>query len=192
MPLTIKQYSYRIIYNITLGTFFIYGKGIPMSMTITQPIFDYIYQHLTEFHSNKMRVVNHFAYDFDEYMKMLSYAKQYISHCEHFLGDACTADGNDELPFVIFNSIIRLSSDNGEDWSCCIVLPKAEFENSLIIANVTPIRCNSPESYELLLKQSGESAVIEKDGKTNTYTIKSIETNPYIPMVQNEKWYMNG
>lgn len=153
-------------------------------MTVTQPIFNYIFQHVAQFQYNKMKIVNTFANDFDEYMLMLSLVKDYINRCERFLGDMTTTDGHDdELPFVIFNCIVRLSSECGEDWSCCVTLPKDD-ENSL--SNVIPIPCNSPEASELILKKRGESIVVEKDGKSNTYTVKHIEPNPLFPLHQNE------
>jgi transcription elongation GreA/GreB family factor len=96
------------------------------------------------------------------------------------------ADGNDELPFVIFNCIVQLASESGEDWSCCITLPKAEYENALSSINVTPIPCNSPHACALMFKQCGESVVIEKNETSETYIVKGIELNPFIPLDRNE------
>lgn len=155
-------------------------------MTVTKPIYDYIFQHLAEFHNNKMKIINSFAYDFDEYMQMLNFAKKYINKCERFLGDATTIDGNDELPFVIFNCIVQLSSDSDEELSCCITLPKEEYELALAAYNVTPIPCNLPPARELIFKRCGESVVFENSGESHTYTIRRIELNPFIPLDQNE------
>jgi len=133
-----------------------------------------------------MKILNSFAYDFDEYMQMLSSAKMYINKCERFLGDVTMADGNDELPFVIYNCIVRLSSASGEDWSCCITLPITEHENALTPSNVTPIPCNSPHACALMFKQRGESVVLENNDASKTYIVKGIELNPFIPLDRND------
>lgn len=159
-----------------------------MRLAVTKPVFNYLFQHMVEIHSKKMKIVNSFAIDFDEYMNMLSLIKTYINKCERFLGDVTIvreADEAYELPFVIFNSITHLSDEDGEEWSCIITLPKDDYEPP--ISNVDFIPCNTPEAYELILKQCGQSVVIEKDGKRKEYTVKGIEPNPLMPFEENER-----
>lgn len=158
-----------------------------MNLTVSKSVFDYLYHHLADIHSRKIRIINNFAMDFDEYMKMLDYIKAYIHQFERFLGDVNVSESKNALPFVIYNSVVGLKSADGkEDWMCCVTLPKEESESVWLIPNVTMLACNTQTAFDLMLKRCGEKVEIEKDGRQQKYTIKSITPNPYIPFVRQE------
>ncbi len=158
-----------------------------MNLTVTKSVFDYLYHHLADIHSRKMKIINSFALDFEEYMRMLEYLKTYIHQFERFLGDVNVADGKNVLPFVIYNSVVGLKNTDGSDaWMCCVTLPKEETESVWLIPNVTLLPCNLPLAFELLMKRRGEKVDIERDGRVQNYTIKSIDPNPYMPLMRQE------
>lgn len=158
-----------------------------MNLTVTKSVFDYLYHHLADIHSRKMKIINSFAMNFDDYMRMLDYLKSYIHQFERFLGDVYVSDGKNTLPFIIYNCVIGLKSTNGSDtWMCCVTLPKEETETVWLIPNVTLLPCHTPSAFELLMKRRGEKVDIERDGRVQNYTIKSIDPNPYIPFLRQE------
>ena len=158
-----------------------------MNLTVSKSVFAYLYHHLADIHSRKMKIINSFAIDFDEYMKMLEFLKSYIQQFERFLGDVNVVEGKNVLPFVIYNCVVSLKGADGHDaWMCCVTLPKEEPEAVWLIPNVTMLPCNIPAAFELLLKRIGEKVQIEKDGRIQNYTIKSIDPNPYIPFLRQE------
>ncbi len=158
-----------------------------MNLTVSKSVFDYLYHHLADIHSRKMKIINSFAIDFDEYMRMLEYLKTYIHQFERYLGDVRVTDGKNALPFVIYNCIVGLMSTEGSDtWMCCVTLPKEEAESVWLIPNVTLLPCNTPSAFELMMKRRGEKVDIERDGRLQNFMIKSIEPNPYIPLMRQE------
>lgn len=158
-----------------------------MNLTVSKSVFDYLYHHLADIHSRKMKIISCFAIDFDEYMKMLEYLKTYIHQFERFLGDVSVTGSKNTLPFVIYNCIVGLkSTDGNENLMCCVTLPKEEPESVWLIPNVSLLSCNEPFAFELMLKRCGEKVEIERDGKLQKYTIKSIDPNPYIPFARQE------
>ncbi len=158
-----------------------------MNRKVTKPVFDYLYHHLADIHSRKMKIISSFSIDFDEYMRMLDYLKLYIQQFERFLGDVDVDEGKCVLPFVIYNCIISLKSTESSDvWRCCVTLPKEESESMWVMPNVTLLECNTPAAFQLMLKRRGEKVDIERSGQVQKYTIKGIEPNPYIPLVQQE------
>ncbi len=158
-----------------------------MNLTVSKSVFDYLYHHLADIHSRKIKIINSFAIDFDEYMRMLDYIKTYIHQFERFLGDVNVAEGKNTLPFVIYNSVVGLkNADGGETWICSVTLPKEESESVWLLPNVTLLSCNTPIAFELMLKRCGDKVDIERDGRQQRYTIKSIDPNPYIPFLRQE------
>lgn len=158
-----------------------------MNLTVSMPVFNYLYHHLAEIHNKKIKIINSFAMDFDEYMKMLDYIKTYINRFERFLGDMSVTECNDMLPFVIYNCIVRLSSTSGnETLICSVSLPKEVDEKSWFVSNVTMIQCNTSEAFDLLLKCCGDKVEIEKAGKKKRYSVISIEPNPNLPLERHE------
>ncbi len=157
-----------------------------MNQKVSKPVFDYLYHHLADIHNRKMKIINSFSIDFDEYMKMLDYIKSYINQFERFLSDVNVMDGKDALPFVIYNCVVSLKTDSGESWQCCVTLPKEDCEEAWNIPGVLMLSCNSSADFELMLKRCGEKVDIERSGRVQKCTIKRIEPNPYIPVVQQE------
>jgi hypothetical protein len=158
-----------------------------MNLTVSKSVFDYLYHHLADIHSRKMKIINSFAIDFDEYMRMLDFIKTYIHQFERFLGDVGVSGAKNALPFVIYNCVVGLMSTQGnETWMCCVTLPKEESESVWLIPGVTMIPCNTTSAFELMHKRCGEKVDIERDGIMRNYTIKSIEPNPYIPLGRQE------
>ena len=154
-----------------------------MSVTVTKPVFDYLFKHLVFIHDKKIRIINSYSANYQVYMQMLDFLKSYIEFMERFLGDVEVGDGEDTLPFVFFDCIFHLSDpDTGESLVCSVVLPIDENENSVQSGHIKHIPCNEPLASELVFKKRGDIIVFEEDGKSSRYTIKSIEANPRFPI----------
>lgn len=159
-----------------------------MNMTITKPVFSYLYNHIVDINNKKMNIVNNFAMDYDKYMMMLNFIKAYIKKLENYVEKVYVVDGTDKLPFVIYHSIVRMESKDGrETHSCSVTLPKSEHEMVCQIQNVTMIPCIEPTAFSLIFKNRGEGIEIQREGKSFKYIIKDIEPNPYIPIVEEEE-----
>lgn len=167
------------------GNIFMYGEGAMMSMTVSKPVFDYLYHHLADIHNRKMKIVAGFALDYDEYMKMLDHLKAYIQQMEHFLNQSDTQGSKNELPFVIYNCIVALRHNN-ETRRYCATLAGEQAEQSWQVSDVTMLACNSPLAFELLFKRCGDKVEIEKDGEKKKFTVCGIDPNPHIPIIRPE------
>lgn len=156
-----------------------------MSTTVSKPVFDYLYHHLADIHSRKMKIIAGFALDYDEYMKMLNHLNAYIQQMENFLNQAETQGGKNELPLVIYNCIVSLKQGNKSN-RYCVTLAKELVEQSWQVSDVTMLACNAPLAFELLLKRRGDNVEIVKDGEKKKFTICDIDPNPHIPIARPE------
>ncbi len=158
-----------------------------MKQKVSKTIFDYLYQHIADIHMRKISIINSFALDYDEYMRVLEFINNYIKKFERFLGDVEITNGKNLLPFVIFGSVVGLQSFEGiESLRCCVTLPKEEYESLWTGENVSLVPCNTRSASELIFKKCGEEVCLDYGGRSRRYVIKSIEPNPYVPLVRME------
>ena len=120
--------------------------------TITKEMFQYLVEHIKDVHNKKISIANAFALDYSAFITVLEFVNSYIRTIENYLEAAKIGSGQHELPFVILDCTVFVTSHkDGKTYRYRIIPPtnKTPSEN---IDDLISIDCISPLGKALLFK----------------------------------------